>query len=59
MEKKDVIEIICRVLLVLLEGVSTVLFFLSEDIVLGILGVGLSIFWVWLLVNAIKKITGK
>ena len=59
MEKKDVIEIICRVLLVLLEGVSTVLFFLSEDIVLGILGVGLSIFWVWLLVDAIKKLRGE
>ena len=59
MEKRDVIEIICRVLLVLLEGVSTVLFFLSEDIVLGILGVGLSIFWVWLLVDAIKKLRGE
>lgn len=59
MEKKDVMEIICRVLLVLLEGVSTVLFFLSGEIDVGILGVGLSIVWVWLLVGAIKKVRGE
>lgn len=59
MEKRDVIEIICRVLMVLFTVINTVLYFSTEKVVLGILGVGLSIVWFWLLVDAIKKLRGK
>lgn len=59
MNKIDVIEIICRVLLVLCTAINAGLYFSSEKTVLGILWFGLSIAWVWLLVDAIKKLRGK
>ena len=59
MKKIDVVEIICRVLLVLCTAINAGLYFSSEKVVLGILWFGLSIAWVWLLVDAIKKLRGK
>lgn len=59
MKKIDVVEIICRVLLVLCTAINAGLYFSSEKAVLGILWSGLSIAWVWLLVDAIKKLRGK
>ena len=59
MNKRDVIEIICRVLMVLFTVINTGLYFSTKKVVLGILGVGLSIVWVWLLVDAIKKARGE
>ena len=59
MKKIDVVEIVCRVLLVLCTAINAGLYFSSEKVVLGILWFGLSIAWVWLLVDAIKKLRGK
>lgn len=59
MDKRDVIEIICRVLMVLFTVVNTGLYFSTKKVVLGIFGIGLSIVWFWLLVDAIKKLRGE
>ena len=59
MTKIDVVEIICRVLLVLCTAINAGLYFSSEKVILGILWSGLSIAWVWLFVDAIKKLRGK
>ena len=59
MKKVDVVDIICRTLLVLCTGINAGLYFSAEKIILGILWSGLSIAWVWLLVDAIKELRGK
>lgn len=59
MKKIDVVEIICRVLLVLCTAINAGLYFSSGKAVLGILWSRLSIAWVWLLVDAIEKLRGK
>ena len=59
MKKIDVVEIVFRVLLVLCTAINAGLYFSSEKAVLGILWSGLSIAWVWLFVDAIKKLRGK
>lgn len=55
----DIVDVICRVLLVLCTGVNAGLYFSAEKIILGILWSGLSIAWVGLLVDAIKKLRGR
>ena len=59
MKKVDVVDIICRVILVLCTGINAGLYFSAEKIVLGILWSGLSIAWILLLADAIKKLRGK
>ena len=55
----DVVDVICRVLLVLCTGVIAGLYFSTEKIILGIVWSGLGIAWVWLLADAIKELRGK
>ena len=55
----DVVDVICRVLLVLCTGVIAGLYFSAEKIILGIVWSGLGIAWVWLLADAIKELRGK
>lgn len=59
MKKADVVDVICRAILVLCTSINAGLYFSAEKIILGIVWSGLGIAWVWLLVDAIKELRGK
>lgn len=59
MKKATVVDIICRVLLVLCSGVNAGLYFSAEKIVLGLIWTGLSVAWICLLVASIKELRGR
>ena len=55
----DIVDVICRVLLVLCTGVNAGLYFSAEKIILGILWSGLSIAWICFLIDGINELRGR
>ena len=59
MKKATIVDIVCRVLLVLCSGVNAGLYFSAEKIVLGLIWTGLSVAWICLLIGSIKELRGR
>lgn len=59
MKKADVVDVICRAILVLCTGINAGLYFSAEKIVLGLIWTGLSVSWICLLVASIKELRGR
>ena len=59
MKKVDVVDIICRVLLVLCSGINAGLYFSAEKVILGLIWTGLSVAWICFLVDGIKELRGR
>ena len=56
MKKVDVVDIICRVLLVFCSGINAGLYFSAEKVILGLIWTGLSVAWICFLIDGIKEL---
>lgn len=59
MKKVDVVDIICRVLLVLCSGINAGLYFSAEKVILGLIWTGLSVAWICFLIDGINELRGR